>query len=95
MRVGVTGAPVLHLSGPVLPQARTNTARSAKCPGGIFAAAARWSRQYVWMVPGGWSPRTSRTRASWARESMAGAIVAEQPHVGQLGFRERDAQAPN
>ena len=32
---------------------RTNTARSAKCPGGIFAAVARCSRQYVWMVLGG------------------------------------------
>jgi hypothetical protein len=32
---------------------RTKAARSARCPRGICAAAARCSRQYVWMVPGG------------------------------------------
>ena len=62
---------------------RTKAARSAKCARGIAAVAARCSRQYTGKVPVGWFPRISRTRASWARESMAGAIVAEQHHVGQ------------
>jgi len=62
---------------------RTKAARSARWAGGICAVAARCSRQYAGRVPGRWFPRISRTRASWARESMAGAIVAEQHHVGQ------------
>jgi hypothetical protein len=56
---------------------RTKAARSAKCARGIAAVAARCSRQYTGKVPVGWFPRISRTRASWARESMAGRIVAE------------------
>jgi len=43
---------------------------------GTYAAVARCSRQNVWMVPGRSFPRISRTRASWARESIAGVIVA-------------------
>jgi hypothetical protein len=68
---------------------RTKAARSARCAGGICAVVARCSRQYTGRVPVGPFSRISRTLASWARESMAGAIVAEEHHVGQLqlGFR--------
>ena len=62
---------------------RTKAARSARCAGGICAVAARCSRQYTGKVPVGWFPRISRTRASWARESMARAIVAERARLGQ------------
>lgn len=51
--VGVADASMLRLALPVLPEARTKAARSAPCPSGILAAAAKCSRQYVWIVPGG------------------------------------------
>lgn len=38
------------------------------------SAVVGCSRQHVRIVQSGWSPRTSRTRISWARESIAGAI---------------------
>ena len=44
--------------------------------GGILTAAARWSRQYVLRVPDGQSPKTSRTRAFCARESIAASSMA-------------------
>jgi hypothetical protein len=57
---------------------RTKAARSARCAGGICAVAARCSRQYTGeMIPGARFSRISRTRASWARESMTPAIIAE------------------
>jgi hypothetical protein len=61
---------------------RTKAARSARCAGGICAVVARYSRQYTGRVPGGPLPRISRTLASCARESIAGAIVAEGARVG-------------
>jgi hypothetical protein len=72
---------------------RTKAARSARCACRICAVLARCSRQYTGRVPGGPFPRISRTLASWARESMAGAIVSEQSHVGPIGFRLQAALA--
>jgi hypothetical protein len=84
-----TDAAVLSLAGLNARRFRTKAARSARCAAGICAVAARCARQYIGTAPGGSYPRISRTRASWARESMASAIVSEQPHEGQLGFRLR------
>ena len=56
---------------------RTKTARSDRCPRGISAAVARCSRH--WTVRGELLQRIARTRASWARESMARYRAVSRP----------------
>jgi hypothetical protein len=47
------------------------------------------------MIAGGRCPRISRTRAPWARESMAPAIVAEPAWVGQQDDLHQQEYVPD
>ena len=90
-----TGAAELGQAGPICSEVPDEGREVREMCGWDLCGAREMLQAVHRKVSGGPFPRISRTLASWARESMAGAIVSEQSHVGQIGFRLPAARIKN